>query len=247
MLVTPASLVPRIGIVTTDAYADEDPDQDTPLLLAALHDRGVAAEAIVWHDAAVDLAAFDLLVLRSPWDYPERAAEFSAWLDRAAAATRVVNSPATVRWNLDKRYLRDLEMHGIDVVPTRYCRTSTESRAALAEHATSRVVVKPAVSAGARGTGLFDAHDPAAHALAERITAGGGIAMIQPEIPELTAGAEKALYAIDGHFTHAIAKGALLAPGGGFIGGVYEERPESVAVTAAERAFVDAVLAAVRR
>lgn len=242
---TPASPVPRIGIVTTDAYSDDDPDHDTPLLLTALRARGAEAEAIVWHDDAVDLDSFDLLVLRSPWDYPERPAEFSAWLDRAAAATHVVNSPATVRWNLDKRYLRDLEQHGIGIVPTRYCRTAADIRDALAERAGTRVVVKPAVSAGARDTGLFDAHDPAAQALAERITAGGGVAMIQPEIPELTAGAEKALYAVDGHFTHAIAKGALLAPGGGLIGGVYIEHPESVAATDAERSFADAVLSAV--
>ena len=78
----------RIGIVVTDAYADEDPDHDTPLLLEALRARGVAAESVVWHDAGVDLGAFELLVIRSPWDYPERPAEFVAWLDRAAAAIR---------------------------------------------------------------------------------------------------------------------------------------------------------------
>ena len=97
----------RIGIVVTDAYADEDPDHDTPLLLEALRARGVAAESVVWHDAGVDLGAFELLVIRSPWDYPERPAEFVAWLDQAAAATRVVNPPHTVRWNLDKRYLAE--------------------------------------------------------------------------------------------------------------------------------------------
>lgn len=228
----------------TDAYSDEDPDFDTPLLLAALQERGASAEAVVWH-AGGDLGAFDLLVLRSPWDYPDRLAEFTAWLDAAQAATRVVNSPATVRWNLDKRYLRDLADAGIPVVPTQYCTDLAEARAALAAHGHARIVVKPAMSAGARDTGLFDAADPRALALTERIIARGGVAMIQPEIPELTRGAEKALYAMEGHFTHAIAKGALLAHGGGFIGGVYIEHPEQVTATSAERAFADEVLAAV--
>lgn len=242
---TPASSAPRIGIVTTDAYVKDDPDHDTPLLVTALRARDARAEAVVWHDADVDLAAFDLLVLRSPWDYPERLDEFTAWLDRAAAATRVVNSPATVRWNLDKHYLRELGQRGVDIVPTEYCRTEAQSRSALEAHGPRRVVVKPVVSVGARDTGLFDAHDPAARALAERITAGGGVAMIQPEIAELTAGAEKALYVIDGVFTHAIAKGALLAPGGGLVGGVYVEHPELVEASAAEQAFADTVLTAV--
>lgn len=239
-----ASSSQRIGIVVTDSYPAEDPDHDTPLLLTALRDRGVDAAPVVWHGDD-DLAGFDLLVIRSPWDYPERPAEFAAWLDRADAATRVLNPPPVVRWNLDKHYLRDLAAIGIRVVPTDYARTADEARAALEGHRAGRIVVKPAVSAGARDTGLFDASDPAAVALAERIVTEGGVAMIQPEVPELSAGGEKALYAVDGRFTHAIAKGALLAHGGGLLGGVYVEHPELVEATDAERAFADEVLRAV--
>ena len=235
---------PRIGIVTTDSYSPDDPDHDTPLLLDSLRERGVEAAPVVWH-AGAELSAFDLLVLRSPWDYPDRPDEFSAWLDHADATARVLNTPGTVRWNLDKHYLRELEGAGIRVVPTEYCDTAASARDALVAHGRRRVVVKPAVSAGARDTGLFDADDPAALALAERIVGGGWVAMIQPEIPELTTGAEKALYVIDGRFTHAIAKGALLAHGGGVIGGTYVEHPEPVEATEAERAFADEVLRAV--
>lgn len=240
-----SSRAPRIGIVVTDVYAAEDPDYDTPLLLPALAARGADPTAVVWHDAAVDPASFDLLVIRSPWDYPERPAEFAAWLDRAERATRVVNSPATMRWNLDKTYLRDLESAGIRVVPTTYATTADAAGAAIDAH--ERVVVKPAVSAGARDTGLFDASDAAAVALATRIVARGDVAMIQPEIEELSEGREKALYVIGGDLTHAISKGAILAPGGGFRGGVYRENPVPVEATPAERAFAADVLRAVRR
>lgn len=240
-----SSRAPRIGIVVTDVYAAEDPDYDTPLLLPALAARGADPTAVVWHDAAVDPASFDLLVIRSPWDYPERPAEFAAWLDRAERATRVVNSPATMRWNLDKTYLRDLESAGIRVVPTTYATTADAAGAAIDAH--ERVVVKPAVSAGARDTGLFDASDAAAFALATRIVARGDVAMIQPEIEELSEGREKALYVIGGDLTHAISKGAILAPGGGFRGGVYRENPVPVEATPAERAFAADVLRAVRR
>lgn len=242
----PVTALPRIGIVVTDAYSDDDPDVDTPLLLAALGERRVVAERVVWHDTSVDLAAFDLLVVRSPWDYPERPDEFLDWMARAEGASRVVNEPATMRWNLDKHYLRELEAAGVRVVPTVYATTSSEARTALLDLGDGGVVVKPSVSAGARDTGLFAASDPRALALAERIVARGGVVMIQPEIAELSAGHEKALYAIDGAFTHAIAKGALLEVGGGFIGGVYIEHPEAVGTTEAEREFGADVLRAVQ-
>lgn len=238
-------MTPRIALAVTDAYADEDPDVDTPLLLDALRARGASAESIVWHDPAATPADHDLVAIRSTWDYPERPAEFDRWLTRVAASTRLVNSAATVRWNLDKAYLRELADAGIRTVPTAYCRARPDARAALAAHADGRVVVKPAFSAGARDTGLFEATDPRALALAERIIRSAGTAMVQPEVPELSAGAERALYVIDGHHTHTIAKGALLEVGGGFRGGVYRENPVPVEATAAEHRFAEDVLRAV--
>lgn len=256
----------RIALATTDVFAAEDPDHDTPLLLTALRARGAVAEAVVWHDDRIDLGAFDLVAIRSTWDYPERADEFAAWVARAAAATRLVNSATLVRWNLDKSYLTALADAGIPTVPTAYCRDLDDARAALRAHAAAevdartprsrrsartadaggpqRIVVKPTLSAGARDTGLFDADDPRALALAERIIARGGTAMIQPEIAELSAGAEKALYVIEGRFTHAIAKGALLEVGGELRGGVYQENPIPVPASLAEQTFaIDAVRA----
>lgn len=235
---------PRVGVVVTDSYPAEDLDHDTAPLVAALRARDVAAEATVWHAPDVDWAAYDLLVLRSPWDYPDRLEEFLAWLAHAEAVTRVLNPPALVRWNLDKRYLAELEAQGVAVVPTAYRTSLDDVRADLAA-ARGRVVLKPTMSAGARDTGLFDADDPGAPALAERVLARGGVVMVQPEVAELSQGREKALYVVDGRLTHAIAKGALLAPGGGLIGGVYAENPQRVDVTDAEAAFARRVVAAV--
>lgn len=240
---------PRIGIVVTDLYSylEQDPDLDTPILLDSLRARGAVADAVIWHEETWSAADYDLLVLRSPWDYPERPVEFHDWLVRASAQTKVVNSTRTVEWNLDKQYLGELERAGIRVVPTAYCASVDEVRAALAGFdPDAGIVVKPAVSAGARDTGLFHAGDAAASALAEKIVARGAVAMIQPEIAELSQGQEKALYVIEGAFTHAIAKGALLERGGGFKGGQYVENPVLVEATPAEIAFAAEVLRAVQ-
>lgn len=239
---------PRVGVVVTDTYPAEDLDHDTPLLVAALRAAGVAAEAVVWHDPEVAWQDLDVALLRSPWDYPDRMPELLAWLDRVEAATTVLNPPGLVRWNIDKHYLAELADLGVAVVPTTYAADVDAARQDLASRpAGDRVVIKPAVSAGARDTGLFRADDPAALALATRVVAAGNVAMVQPEVPELSAGQEKALYLVDGTLTHAIAKGALLAPGGGLVGGVYQEHPVPVEVTPDEERFAAQVLAAVQR
>ena len=238
----------RIGIVTTspDAFTSADPDRDCAPLVAALRARGVHAGSLDWHDPGVDWASWDLAVIRSPWDYARHAEEFAHWLERAGSLTRVLNEPALIRWNMDKRYLAELETAGITVIPTTYHRDAASLQEALAapDHA-AHAVVKPAVGAGSQRTGLFAREDPAALDLGREILAAGGTVMLQPEVPELSAGQEKAVYTLDGRFTHAVAKGALLARGGGLRGGTYQEDPRLVAASDAERVFAEPVLAAV--
>src|SRR5690625_2126080 len=100
----------KIGIVVMDpkSYLALVEDRDTPLLLQALHRAGVSAEAFSWHDREVDWSQLDLAVLRTPWDYSQQPAAFDAWLEHAAARTRVLNQPELVRWNMDRHYLDEL-------------------------------------------------------------------------------------------------------------------------------------------
>src|SRR5690349_7074836 len=102
-------MIMRIGLLTTDEVALHGRDHDTGRLLEALRRAGLAADAPVWHDEAVDWASYDLLVIRTPWDYSERPGEFMAWLDRASVLTRILNAPDLIRWNIDKRYLDDFQ------------------------------------------------------------------------------------------------------------------------------------------
>jgi glutathione synthase/RimK-type ligase-like ATP-grasp enzyme len=240
----------RIGIVVAHpqpAGIETDTLLDAAPLVDALTRRGAHAETTPWRDPSVDWASFDLLVIRSPWDYMLHEDEFARWLDLAASSSRVLNEPELVRWNMDKRYLAQLEQAGVGVIPASYHHDRDTFARALADIADgmSHVVVKPTVGAGSQLVGLFAADDPAALDLGEQILASGGVVMLQPEVQELSDGKEKALYAIDGHVTHAISKGALLARGGGLRGGVYQERPVVVGTTEQERAFAERVLSAI--
>src|SRR5438045_395996 len=82
--------------------------------------------------------------------------------------------PAIVEWNSDKRYLGELAMSGLPVIPTMF----VEPGGAPPE-LSGTVVVKPAVSAGGRDSGRFS---PSSHAAAVElirdIGASGRTAMV---------------------------------------------------------------------
>ncbi|MBO7942591.1 hypothetical protein JTP77_042810, partial [Streptomyces sp. S9] len=78
-------------------------------------------------------ARYDAVLLRSPWDYTERYAEFLDWCERADAASRLINPWPVLRWNSDKRYLADLAARGVPVVATAFVEPDADALPALQE------------------------------------------------------------------------------------------------------------------
>ncbi|GII78219.1 ATP-grasp domain-containing protein [Sphaerisporangium rufum] len=205
------------------AYVSYDgPDDDREVLLAAWRAAGLSATAEYWADPAVDWAGFDAVVLRSPWDYILRRADFVAWAHRTAAVTRLLNPATVVERNTDKIYLRDLADRGFPIVPTHWCHPG-EPASELPDH--SEYVVKPTISAGARDT-VRTADRAAAEAHAAALTAAGRVAMVQPYLDMVETEGELSLIYLGGRFSHARRRNAMLARG---------ERPANHAGTVERR------------
>jgi len=213
----------RVGLVTYDPAARwVHPDPEISELVAALRDAGVEADAPPWSiPRAWD--AYDLLVIKSPWDYSMRPDEFSAWLDATERRVPILNSPWTIRWNIDKRYLRDLADAGAPTQAFFTPSTIAEGREHLADLGSRDVVVKPTVSAGSRNTGLFRADDAEALALVASILEQGKTPMVMDALPDVAVHGERSLVVFDGKYSHAARKAPILALGGGYLGGHYTE------------------------
>ncbi|GHD41746.1 ATP-grasp domain-containing protein [Streptomyces mirabilis] len=223
----------------------ESLDRDLPVLRAAL--EGAGAEAVVgyWDDPDVDWAAFDLVVIRSTWDYSWRVAEFVAWAERCGKLTRLANPAAVVRWNTDKRYIGDLAEAGVPTVPTRYLPPG-----APAEFPDDReYVVKPTSGAGARLAARYrpEERETALRQL-ERMHDRGLTAMVQPYLTSIDTAGERALQFYGGRLLHASRKGAVLEPGTAYDADkVAHPRLEPWQPTPAELAVAERALAAVPR
>ncbi|MCW2613598.1 MAG: hypothetical protein JWN08_592 [Frankiales bacterium] len=188
-------------------------DADGPALVAALDAAGVRGEPVVW-DSGADWAAYELVVVRSTWDYVPRRQEFLAW---AASVPRLANPAEVLAWNTDKRYLGELATAGVPVVPTTFVAPGEAYQPPSYEH-----VVKPTVSAGSRDTRRFAAGESsAAHAAA--LLDGGRPVLVQPYVAAVDAAGETSVLSFLGVHSHAARKAAVLVPGAG--------HPDDVAIT----------------
>jgi len=198
--------MPRVALATCAALPQLDAE-DAPLV-PALRAAGIDGVPLVWNDPTVDWAAYDLVVVRTTWDYPNKIDAFLAWADRVAAVRPLWNPAPMLRWNTDKHYLRELSERGVPIVPTRWLARGTahDLGEILAEEGWGDAVLKPVVSAGARRTRMVGAGTLAEgmRFLEEQLTQRA--MMVQPYVAEVSTAGELSLLYFNGRFSHAVRK-----------------------------------------
>jgi hypothetical protein len=242
----------RVAFVTTlDPTAIHD-DVDLTDQIDAFERAGIDLVQAAWEDDAVIWDSFDLVVVRSPWNYVEHLGDFRRWLSDRSSLGTFHNPTAVIEWNMDKRYLRDLAARGVPVVPTEFPEDLAEAERAIDAFDSPEVVVKPVVSAGSRLTGRFARGSAGARDLMARIIDGGGSVMVQPYASRIEGDGEIGTVVFDGHASHSFRKDAILDRDGGLSGGEYREQitavvPPPDVLDVVERACLVAETIAVER
>ncbi len=237
-------MLKRVALVTCREHPAL-PEDDRPLV-AELSRLGIAARAETWDDASVKWTSFDVLVLRSTWDYHLRSAAFLAWIGaRAAEGAALWNPAPLLLWNAHKFYLRDLATRGIPIAPTRFLPAGSAVKLAdvLDEEGWDRAVLKPAVSASSHRTFVI-ARGAAAERDADlRALVADGDALVQEYLSEIETDGEWSFVFLDGAFSHAVRKRP--APGDFRVqaehGGTEEPGPAPPALVAEARRVVEAI------
>lgn len=177
-------------------------DHMMKLLTKGFAEAGGSIEAISWDDAGTDWSSYDAAIIGTTWDYWDRLEEFLAALSSIASQTQLHNPVETVRWNIHKTYLRDLETRGARLIPTLWVDQMTEesARQAFDQLGADDLVFKRQIGAGA-----FDQH---------RLRRGEPIPpmphrmMVQPFLPMIEQEGEFSFIFIDGELSHALIKRA---------------------------------------
>ena len=175
---------------------------------------GWTVDEVSWRSTSVSWGDFDLVVIRSPWDYSDAPAAFLTVLEQIDASDALLANPlSVVRWNLDKSYLRELRRKGISIVPTQWCDrlSGDDLQAAFSAFTTDEIVVKPTIGAGARDTYRLrnNSSDSAFSSVLE--TFRNRPAMLQPFLVSIVERGEFSLFYFAGELSHCISK--LPAPG----------------------------------
>jgi glutathione synthase/RimK-type ligase-like ATP-grasp enzyme len=222
----------KIAIVTNPKHPEIE-DDDRPLA-AALALRGAVVLTASWDDPDFAWDRVDLALIRSPWDYYRRFEEFLAWLGRVETRTTLVNPPDVIRWNADKRYLRDFTDRGLHCVPTTF--VGRGENADLRELCLARgwttVVLKPSVSADSWETIRVEPDRYAdGQAYLERHRPDRTI-MVQPFVKDVEEGGEQSLMFFGGRYSHAVMKNSAFLGGRhvGPEGRLIEPRPDAIAM-----------------
>ena len=201
-MTTPDERAAEVALVTCADERYQEPE--VHVAADALRAAGVSTDVVSW-DEDRDWGAYELVVVRTPWDYFDRVTQFLEWAARVERETSLVNPADVLRWNSHKGYLAEFTAKSVPTVPTRLVPgPSTDVADQIREVPWEEIVVKPAVDGGARHAwrGLRD--DPSLSRVAERLTDHGDV-VVQPFVPAIVDG-ERSLVFLGGRFSHAVRK-----------------------------------------
>jgi glutathione synthase/RimK-type ligase-like ATP-grasp enzyme len=179
------------------------------LLDEPLKQLGWETHTVSWRDQSIDWDQFEVVIIRSPWDYQQQPEAFMSVLKKIQASkARLENNFELVEWNFNKSYLIELESNGIEIVPTLWKKAwqPDEVECYFDYYNTDQIVIKPVISANADNTYWLKKDSFKQH-LSEMGKSFSSIDhMVQPFMPAIINEGEYSLFYFAGEFSHSILK-----------------------------------------
>lgn len=192
----------RLCFLSMDDMAGYVADDD--LAIGPLSQLGWEVSTVSWRDPAADWDHFEAVIIRTTWDYQKSPEAFLKVIRRIDSSTaRLENPLKVVEWNLNKRYLREMEMRGCPIVPTIWNAEYTESEFAFwkAELSSDELIIKPEISATAGHTYRLSSFDPDLVGIFRERPF-----IVQPFMASIVTEGEYSLFYFGGKLSHAILK-----------------------------------------
>ncbi len=174
----------------------------------ALEKQDLRVHRLSWDDPDFDWSSTRIAVFRTTWDYFFRFDEFQKWLEKVGNLTQLLNPVELIKWNVNKRYLLDLQASGIPIVPTRLVKRGGffALENGFSEWDVAEIIIKPCVGGTARHTHRVCPENLAAHQeIFNKLVAEEDM-LVQPFLPSVLERGEVSALMFGGKFSHAVLK-----------------------------------------
>ena len=195
-----------IGFATCAQYRDLAPSDR--LAADLLHRQGWEVVPLVWTETPPHSLNCAAVVIRSVWDYHLHSDRFLRWVQSIAEHALVLNSPQTISWNADKRYLFHMLQAGLPVPPMTLLDRGSEVNLInlLRSQRFHQAVIKPTVSASGFETHLVtDATAPDFQPRVNELLRSRAL-LIQEFVPEIESEGEWSLMFFGASYSHTVRK-----------------------------------------
>ncbi|MEQ1624698.1 MAG: hypothetical protein ABL870_08410 [Sediminibacterium sp.] len=181
-----------IGYKVQEKYSQGVNNDEDSELLFFLKDKGLQIDFVVWNDNAINWKNYDVILIKSPWDYHENISLFYTWLEKIKSiGQRMLNPIDIIKWNSNKHYLDDIFKAGLPIIPSIYLDKGTQIlsyNSLFKQLNTDKIVVKPCISASAKNTIILDEESIVQQSDAINLLLSEEEYIVQPFVKEISDG-----------------------------------------------------------
>ena len=233
------------SFVTWDIPNLDELFEEDNLLLHGFEAQGFEAQSVIWNRPTIDWNQYELALIRSTWDYLDEQEHFLQVLSQIEASScRLFNPLAAVRWNIDKRYLFDLEKWGVPIIPT-YLASQVEMSALYKMFAEDKqwqtLILKPTIGLGGSHSHRIPLPEFDRTLTMLKTSRPKDEYLIQPYIEEIVSEGEWSFVYFNRQLSHVLLKKP--APNDYRVQGIYGGTIQPIEPRAEDRLQAEAVLA----
>ena len=184
--------------------------REDELVINALKEKNLSVVKKDWNDSIFDWETTRSILFRSTWDYFDKFELFKKWFNKTKNKCLMINSTETIEWNIDKRYLLDLQEHQIPIPNSEFIKrgSSIDLSLLMQKKNWNEIVVKPTISGAAKNTYRLKEEEIIQFGPTwEKLIYKEDFIVQEFQNNVITEG-EVAMIVIGGKFTHAVLKKA---------------------------------------
>ena len=218
--------------------------EEDNLLIRGFEAQGMQAQAVIWNQPNMDWSQYDIALIRSTWDYLDEREQFLHVLaEIEGSSCRLYNSLESVRWNIDKGYLFDLENWDVPIIPT-FLASNNKSdslQRIFLDRDWQTVVLKPRIGLGGSHSHRMRLDELEDTLSKLRVSQPQHEFLIQPFIANILAEGEWSFVYFSRQLSHVLLKQP--APNDYRVQGIYAGTIQTAEPQARDLAQAEAVLA----